>query len=136
VVLVDSSVWIALLRDQRGARPDALRDLIHADAAALAPPIYQEVLQGARTPKHFGVLRDYFSTLPFLVSTHPVRTHEAAADLYARCRWAGVTPRNGYDCLIGAIAIEHDVDLLVDDRDFHAIVRVEPRLRLYKTART
>ncbi len=130
VVLVDSSVWIDLLRNRRSVQVAALRALIEADEAALSPSIYQEILQGAGSYAHFANLRGYFATLPLLVSAHAVRTHEAAAELYARCRWAGVTPRNAFDCLIAATAIEHAVDLLADDRDFAAIAKVEPRLKL------
>ena len=134
MVLVDSSVWIDLLREDNTAQAVALRHLIQVDAAMLAPTIYQEVLQGAKSAVELDELRKYFSTLPLLVAAHPVRLHEAAAELYASCRWAGVTPRNGFDCLVAATAIEHGVDLLADDRDFKAIARVEPRLRLYNRA--
>jgi len=54
--------------------------------------------------------------------------------LYARCRWKGITPRSPHDCLIAQLAIENDVELLQDDRDFRLIARVEPALRLCPTA--
>ncbi|MBU6198737.1 MAG: PIN domain-containing protein [Xanthomonadaceae bacterium] len=133
MVLVDSSVWIDLLRGKHGAQIAALHDLVAANAAALSPLIYQEILQGAGSHTHLDALRKYFSTLPMLVGTHPIHTHEAAAELYARCRWAGITPRNGFDCLVAVTAIEHRAELLAHDRDFDAIARVEPRLRLYQT---
>lgn len=132
VVLVDSTVWIDLLRRREAARVVVLRDLLAADKAALSALIYQEVLQGAASAEHFTRLRGYFSTLPMLVSAAPIRLHESAAKLYARCRWAGVIPRNGYDCLIAQTAIEHGVELLAHDRDFDAIARIEPRLRIYR----
>ncbi|MBU6417651.1 MAG: hypothetical protein KJS83_10840, partial [Xanthomonadaceae bacterium] len=75
------------------------------------------------------------STLPTLHVASPRRLHEAAAKLYARCRWAGITPRNGHDCVIAQTAIEHEVMLLASDRDFDAIASVEPRLHLYRAAR-
>jgi predicted nucleic acid-binding protein len=93
--------------------------------------IYQEILQGAKSAEQFEELRAYFSTLPLLVARDAVRTHEAAAELYVRCRWAGVTPRNGFDCLVAMTAIEQAVDPLADDRDFAAIASIEPRPRLY-----
>lgn len=132
MVLVDSSVWIDLLRGKHDAQTVALRGLIAGNRASLSPLIYQEVLQGAGSREHLDALRKYFSTLPMLISTHPVRTHEAAAELYARCRWVGTTPRSGFDCLVAATAIEHAAQLLAHDRDFDAIARVEPRLRIYR----
>jgi predicted nucleic acid-binding protein len=134
VVLVDSTVWIDLLRRRDTARVAALRDLLAVEAAALSALIYQEVLQGAASAEHFARLCGYFSTLPMLGSAAPIRLHESAAELYARCRWAGVTPRNGYDCLIAQTAIEHGVELLAHDRDFDAIARIESRLRIYRHA--
>lgn len=131
VVLVDSTVWVDLLR--RGDTPHtvALRQLLTAGEAALSFLVYQEVLQGASSALHFERLRGYLSTLPILHVESPRRLHEGAARLYARCRWAGITPRNGHDCVIAQTAIEHAVALLAHDRDFDAIARVEPRLRLY-----
>jgi len=54
-----------------------------------------------------------------------------AARLYQSCRRAGKTPRSSNDCLIARIAIEHDLVLLQDDRDFAAVASVAPELRLY-----
>jgi len=134
VVLVDSTVWIDLLRRRETAEVSVLRELLTSDEAALSPLIYQEVLQGAASAGHFVRLRSYFSTLPILGSAAPIRLHEAAAELYARCRWSGITPRNGFDCVIAQTAIDHGVTLLAHDRDFDAIAQVEPRLRIHRHA--
>jgi predicted nucleic acid-binding protein len=104
------------------------------DSVALSPVVYQEILQGAGSGEHFEELRAYFSTLPLLVARDAVRTHEATAERYARCHWAGVTPRNSFDCLVAMTVIEHAVGLLADDRGFAAIARVDPRLPLYNHA--
>lgn len=135
MVLVDGSVWIALLRRRATRQVADLRALLAIREAALSFLVYQEVLQGASTADHFERLRGYFSTLPILHVASPRQLHEAAARLYARCRWAGITPRNGHDCVIAQTAIEHGVALLANDRDFDAIASVEPRLHLYRTRR-
>lgn len=131
MVLVDSTAWINLLRQRDSAHVGALRELLVHRSAAISPLIYQEVVQAAASPGHFRQLNGYFSTLPVLQADSPMRLHEVAAQLYARCRWAGITPRNGYDCVIAQTAVEHEVPLLAEDRDFEAIARVEPRLRLF-----
>ena len=131
MVLVDSSVWIDLLRERETRATDALRELVAADEAALAPVIYQEILQGAASPKGFRRLRAYFRTLPFLLPRHPVETQSAAAELYVRCRQRGITPRSPHDCLIARIAVEHRTALLHDDRDYRALARAEPALRFH-----
>lgn len=131
MVLVDSGVWIGLLRQRGSAHVTLLRSLLAAREAAVSVLIYQEVLQGAASPRHFQQLREYFSTLPVLHTDSPMGLHEAAAHLYARCRWSGVTPRNSHDCVIAQTAIELEVPLLASGRDFAVIARVEPHLRLF-----
>ena len=59
VVLVDSSVWIDLLRDAQTAQTLALRRLLPEGEAALAPVIYQEILQGAASSERFTRLKRY-----------------------------------------------------------------------------
>lgn len=131
MTLVDTTVWVDLLRATRTAAADKLRRLLARNEAALAPVIYQELLQGAASPEKLESLKDHLLPLPCLLPTDWRDTYAAAAELYARCRWRGVTPRSPHDCLIAQTAIEHGVRLLHDDRDFEAIARVEPRLKLY-----
>ena len=130
MVLVDSSVWIDLLRNAQTAQTLALRQLLPEGEAALAPVIYQEILQGAASSERFTRLKRYFRTLPFLNPVHPIESWEAAAELYVRCRLRGFTPRSPHDCLVARIAVEHKVPLLHDDLDFEAIAEAEPRLEL------
>ena len=134
VILVDSSVWIDLLRDVQTPQTLVLRGLLPRREAALTAVIYQEILQGAATPERFTKLKRYFHTLPFLNPAHPIETWEAAAELYMRCRRRGYTPRSPHDCLVARIALEHRTLLLHDDRDFELIAEVEPRLKLLPLA--
>jgi predicted nucleic acid-binding protein len=130
VVLVDSTVWIDLLRERTAAQVSLLKRLLQSGEAAIAPVILQELLQGASNPESFERLRRHFAALPLLEPQIRGATHVAAAALYARCRWRGFTPRSPHDCLIAQLAIEHKVPLLHDDRDFEALAEVEPKLRL------
>ncbi len=127
-MLVDTSVWIDWLRDRDTPAtriPDALLD---DGEAALAPVILQELLQGARDEAALRLLREQFEPLPMLMLT--LATYAEAAALYARCRWQGITPRSPHDCLIARLALEHQLPLLHDDRDFRALARVAPELKL------
>lgn len=130
MVLVDTTVWIDLLRGREAAPVSLLKRLLQAGEAATAPVILQELLQGASNPENFERLRKHFAALPLLEPKPRGATRVAAAGLYARCRWRGLTPRSPHDCLIAQLAIEHGVPLLHDDRDFEALARVEPKLRL------
>jgi len=130
VILVDTSVWIDWLR--KGNRPATVRldRLIDEDDILLAPVVLQKLPQGARGSEQFATLRTRFEALPMLMPTR--NTYAEAGALYARCRWAGITPRSPHDCLIAQTAIEHDVLLLHDDRDFELIANVERGLRLWR----
>ncbi len=132
MVLVDTTVWIALLRNAAGPVVERLRSILEEGDAAVAPVIVQEIVQGARDQAAFRVLQRRFATLPVLEGRSAVETAVEAGRLYARCRWAGITPRSPHDCLIAQIAIEHNVPLLHDDRDFELLAQVEPRLALLR----
>ena len=133
-MLVDSSVWIDFLRaNETAATRLLLNCLDHGDPVWIAPPILQEVLQGAESPQRFTKWERIFGELP-MINDHHIRTLTlAAARLYASCRWQGVTPRSANDCLIAMYAVRSDMPLLHSDRDFLAIAAVEDRLRLLTT---
>jgi len=128
VILVDTSVWIDWLRAAATPAAALLERLLDEDMLALSAVTLQELLQGARNEGALGELDAHFSALTVLVPT--LDTYRAAGALYARCRWQGITPRSPHDCLIAQTAIEHDVPLLCDDRDFQALARVAGKLRL------
>lgn len=134
MALVDTTVWIDLLRGGETAAVSVLRRLLVEGQAVTAPVIVQEILQGASSPATLQQLREHFLALPMVEPAPGGQTHAAAGELYARCRWQGITPRSPHDCLIAQLAIEHEVPLLHDDRDFEALARVEPRLKLVSVA--
>jgi len=132
MVLVDTSVWIDFLRGAPTAQVATLEGLLEGDdLVGTAPIILQEVLQGADSPARFEQWRREFTGLMCYLPLDPVDTHVEAARLYASCRRAGKTPRSSNDCLIARIALEHDLLLLEDDRDFEAIATVEKGLKLF-----
>jgi predicted nucleic acid-binding protein len=131
MVLVDTSVWIDFLRGAPTAQVAALEGLLEGDdLVGTAPIILQEILQGADSPARFEQWRREFAGLMCYLPLDPIDSHIEAARLYAACRRAGRTPRSSNDCLIARIAVEHDLVLLEDDRDFDAIAAVEKRLTL------
>ena len=130
-MLVDSSVWIAYLRGEDLSEVELLaRALQNRDSVWLAPPILQEVLQGADTADRFARWDRVLGELPMIIAPDGREAARSAAHLYARCRWAGVTPRSANDCLIAINAISGGIPLLHRDRDFDSIAIVEPRLML------
>ena len=131
MILVDTSVWIDFIRGKVTEAVVRLRTALDRGVPiAITPLIYQEILQGARDDKAFRDYRNYFSSQRFLHPSDPVISHERAARLYFDCRRAGLTVRSSNDCLIAQVALEHDVPLLHDDREFQAIAQVAPALKL------
>lgn len=126
--LVDTSVWVELLRGRDTPATRLLRWLLVEDTTLVAPVIVQEILQGARGEPELTRLRTHFTALPWVEAT--LSTHAQAGALYARARWQGITIRSPHDCLIAVLAVEHGVPLLTVDREFETVARVEPRLVL------
>src|ERR1700728_4496951 len=130
-MLVDSSVWIAYLRGNDLVEVALLAEALEQrEPVWLTATILQEVLQGADSSGRFTRWDRVLGELPLVTSPDPRQSPRSAANLYARCRWAGVTPRSANDCLIATHAILGGMPLLHRDRDFHRIAGVEPKLIL------
>ena len=131
MLLVDASVWIDFLAAHTTRAVEYFREQLEArQPFALTGLIYLEVLQGVREPAAAKKVSAYLRGQLFLVPRRGLQTYEAAADLYRRCRAAGVTVRSTIDCLVAQTAIEYGAALLHSDRDYERIARVEPELKL------
>jgi predicted nucleic acid-binding protein len=93
--------------------------------------IYQELLQGALNKKEFELLRSYLGTLPFFELKYGKHSYENAAQLFFDCRRNGITVRSSIDLIIAEIAIENDLYLLHNDKDYNAISHVDNALKFY-----
>jgi predicted nucleic acid-binding protein len=129
--LVDTSVWIDFFKGRDEPAVLRLSALLEADTEiGLTSVIYQEVLQGARDETWFRRLQDYLSTQTLYQPLDPLESYEGAARIYFACRRKGITVRSTIDCLIARIALEHDLVLLHNDRDYEAIARVMPQFKI------
>lgn len=130
MILVDTSAWIGYLRgDERpaGARLQTL--LNRGVPVAVTSVVAQELLQSVATAEAFERLERYLASQVRVEPSDPWLAAVEAARIYGACRAAGVTVRSTVDCLIARIAIEHDMLLLHDDRDFEEMARVVSDLR-------
>ena len=91
--------------------------------------ILTEVLQGIRSDADFRKTKDYLGFL-ILMPMRPT-TFELSASLYRSLRKKGITIRKPIDCMIASVAIEHDLPLLHNDRDFDQIAK-HSKLKLMK----
>lgn len=127
MILIDTSVLVPFLR---GNDTDAVRCLtlaLEEDVPVfLAPVIVQEVLQGARDEREWRRLDRYLARQALVHPKDSLATHRRAARVYFDCRRRGLTVRSTIDCLIAQLALEHDMTLLQDDRDYETIRAVRP----------
>ena len=122
MVLVDTTVWIDFFGDRPEPHVAALQKLIEDDAdLCMCGVILAEVLQGIRGDADYRRTKAYFESLILM----PMRrgTYEKSAELYRYLLAKGVTIRKPIDCMIAAVAIEHDLPLLHNDRDFDQIAK-------------
>ena len=124
MILVDTSVWIEVLRDRTGQRRAALETFLDGDEAALTRFHQLELMQGARDEREWSLLREHLDVQDYLECGSD--SWVDAARIYFDIRKRGKTVRSAIDCCIAQIAIDHDVLLLHRDRDFEAIAEVRP----------
>lgn len=121
MILLDTSV-LSLVFRRRGSREpepsvvDVVRRMLRQDAPLTIPGIVlQEVLSGVRTEPQFLRLKRLLEGFPILVAEQ--HHHVRAARIANACRRKGVAT-SAVDCLISALATEHDAPLLTMDEDF------------------
>jgi predicted nucleic acid-binding protein len=119
MILVDSSVWIALFRGDDTPHTRLLRDLLQDgdEETAIADLILQEILQGVRAERQAKNIIDAVAGLPCPILGNKPLAILAAAN-YRQLRRKGVTVRSTIDSLIATFCIENGFPLLHNDRDF------------------
>jgi predicted nucleic acid-binding protein len=119
VIVVDSSVWIAILRDIDNAAAFKLRALADNgnDEILVGDLIMLEVLRGARSDALAARIELDLRRYP-IARMVDERLMVRAAQNYRRLRVLGITVRKTVDLIIGTFCIEAGHSLLHDDRDF------------------
>lgn len=123
MILVDTSVWIAVFRARE---PLALEKLVSIDEVVTCLPVVQEVLQGFRLERAFREARDAMLAMPIVESPAEETLFLEAAQLFRAGRRRGLTIRSSVDCLIAACALRHDLPVLHCDRDYELLAQVCP----------
>jgi predicted nucleic acid-binding protein len=120
MIVVDSSVWIAHLRNSESRAVRALRALQPPDEILIGDVILLEVLQGARNEQHAAEIESnlrQFRMERMLDDELAVR----AARHYRTLRERGTTIYKTIDLIIATFCIERGHQLLHEDRDFDRI---------------
>ena len=120
ILLIDTSVWVAILRET--GLSAQLEQRIDSQPYGLTRFNQLELLQGAGDEKDWEQLSEYLESQLYFECTE--WTWNAAARIYFDLRRAGKTVRSPIDCCIAQLAIENDAVLLHRDRDFETIATV------------
>ncbi len=127
MILVDTSALLPYLKGADTAASSLLERLIFEEVEiALTSEIVQEVLQGSRDEREWRTLRRYLVSQRVLHPADPLQSHVEAARIYYECRRRGLTVRSTLDCVVAQTALEYEIALLHDDRDYEAIRQVRP----------
>lgn len=124
MILVDTSVWIEVLKDKTGRVLRKFSEKIGTEIIVFSRFIQLELLQGAKDEIEWQRLDEYLSTQYYLEATKG--TWRQAASIYFNLRKSGITVRSPIDCCIACIAIEAGALLLHRDRDFEIIAGIRP----------
>jgi predicted nucleic acid-binding protein len=124
VILIDTSVWIEILRDHSGQKGHQLEEEIDMNDVVLSSFTELELLQGCRDEKEWALLNEYLFCQDYL---DPIRsTWSKAARIFFDLRRTGRTVRSPIDCCIAQLAIENDALLIHRDVDFITIADIHP----------
>ena len=100
MILVDTSVWVLILRDKTGSVVAAFRKRVGSDITVLSRFNQLELLQGAKDLKEWRMLEDYLSTQVYLEAS--ADTWREAARIYFDLRRKGITVSSPVDCCVAA----------------------------------
>ena len=133
MILVDSSVLINFFSGKTNKQSILFEELLISNLEfGICPEIYQELLQGTKSNREFKQLNDYLSTQTIYTLQSGLFSRLQAAELYRKCMKNGITIRSTIDMIIAETAIENNLYLLHDDRDFTLMAKTIPELKIYK----
>jgi predicted nucleic acid-binding protein len=129
-VLVDTSVWLEFFRERDSPYGETLDRLLEEERVCTANLIKGEIIPGARTPKQFRELKDYFSALP--LANEPASLWEDIIEVQFRLKRRGINGISIPDLIIAIVAEANGKVVFTRDSDFGLIRHVLP-LELMET---
>ncbi len=121
MILVDTSILIDYFRGVENKAIQSFNTILDKNLPfGINHLIYLEVLQGSRTEKDYKTLKKYLDTQVFYELKNGKDSYAEAAQMYLKLRKKGVTVST-IDCLIAMVAIENELFLLHNDKDFTRI---------------
>jgi predicted nucleic acid-binding protein len=120
MIFVDTCVWsVAFRRRQESADIpiiNQLKILIEKEESLIVPGIvFQELLSGLKEEAQFNRMYQLITGFTILLANES--QHKLVAQIANNCRRNGVVTSTS-DCLIAAMAISYNAQLLTTDKDF------------------
>lgn len=122
MILVDTSVWIDLLRGSATDPVARLQVLMRQQQLLVGDLVLCEVVRGVRSDTQARAVEAALRQFDVVELVSPELAVKAAAN-YRLLRGRGVTVRTTVDLLIGTFCIERGHVLLHSDRDFEPMKR-------------
>ena len=129
MILVDISVWIDYFNGVESKYTNSLDQFLSADTVLMGDIILTELLQGFDSDKDFLLAKHALDPLDCVHIGGKSLAIQAASN-FRFLRSRGITIRKTVDMLIASWCIEHQVNLLHNDRDFDHIATLLP-LQIY-----
>lgn len=131
MILVDTSVWVDFFNRRNSIYSQKLKELIkNEEELCLVDIIITEILQGINDDTLFDEIKTYLFDFP-IFKAKDIDTYIRTADIYRICRKNGRPIRKTIDALISAIAIENNLEIFHNDRDFDTISKYN-RLKVFQ----
>ena len=120
MILVDTSIWINYF----SKKPQYKISELGLCQIVVAPPVIQEVLQGVKEDKIFKRLQEQFLAMPCVNRKISLELYLEATKLFRLLKKKGKTVRSSTDCLLAVIALNNDLTVWHNDRDYDQIAKL------------
>ena len=133
MILVDTTVIVDTLKGVQNNKVVLFKDAIQRNLTyGISEYTYLEILQGARDDREYSRLNEYLLDMNIYLLPKAIETYEKASSVYFNLRRKGITIRSTIDVLIAITAMEYDLALLHNDRDFDSMKDKVPELNIYE----
>ena len=120
MILVDTSVWIDYFNGVPTKQTDSLDRILSEQTVLVGDIILTEILQGFDSDKEFRLAKQALDPLDCVhLGGKSLAVKSASNVQFLRSK--GITIQKTIDMLIASWCIEHEVELLHNDKDFDQI---------------
>ncbi len=124
MILADTSVWLQYYRTPSTPVGQEFKRVMEQGEIAVTGPVVAELVQGARSPEEFSLLKERLARLPYLETGR--EEWLKAGELSRALRRQAITIPLA-DLMIAIVAMTNDLPLFALDKHFQRV----PGLRLH-----